>query len=948
MTQTQINNRFLLQKQLGAGGMGEVYLAQDRLSGGQVALKQVHIDLIGQDDQSETDFRLLLAHEFQTLSSLRHPNIISVLDYGFDRDSRPFYTMTYLPEKRNILAAGSGLCLEGITDLVRQMLQALAYLHRRKIFHQDIKPDNVLVHNGRLRLLDFGLATVRSNQPVSSSGGTLAYWAPELWLGEPYTEAADLFSAGVIAFELLTGRHPFAPVDSFLLDRVLEEEPYWPALSKEAEVFKPFLSKLLAKTPEDRFQKAGEAIQLLNQLLHSEMDGQAANIRESYLQAATFVGRDTELNQLKTALKEAKGGMGEVWLVGGESGVGKSRLVDEFRAQALVDGWQVVTGQAIDGGGSPYQLWRDAIPHLLLSVEVSDAEASILRQIFPLVDRQIGHGATTNPNLEGGDAQQQITNTILTMLHQQSQPVLLLLEDLQWSKEGLDPLKEMLSGNNLPDNLFVVGTYRNDERPRLPEELVGVKSIVLDRLHSDHVYQLCHAILGDQEFNPDLISLLVQETEGNTLFVVEVLRALAEEAGQLDKINEMLLPESVSTTNMTQILNRRIRQIEAADHRLLQLAAVAGRQIDQELMDQLATEFDLIHWLQRVADAAIFIVRNDQWMFSHDKLRENILSDLDQASRQQMHREIAIGLETIHLGNMLHEATIMEHWRGAGDVDKELAYLPTVVGNQFKHFANFEKAIENINRGLELLPQEDDTARLDLVHWLTDIHVKQGHFETAAKVVKQELELANKVGEPLALAEVLINSGFLAINQRRYVESADFFKQSFKLLDPEKHIHILDNVYHGLGQVEMLMGNNKQALIYHKKSLELREQENDHRGTAFSLNNIGEVYYYQREYLKARPYFEESLAIRYKHADPHSITYALISMAMVQLKLCEPQAKETLIKALESALEVNAGDLIIKAVLAFSYLYFDMTTDEANKRVGEMIGLSINHPSYSS
>jgi serine/threonine protein kinase len=214
----RINNRYQLEKKLGAGGMGIVHQALDRLNGEKVALKQVQVPTRQLQFMSRTpsmvtsDLRLSLAREFELLASLRHPNIISVLDYGFDQGGQPFYTMTYLPDAKNLLTAGQHLSQQGKLQLIQQLLQALAYLHRRGIYHRDLKPDNVLVVDGQLRVLDFGLATARSEKSEGTLGGTTAYWAPELWAGESFAVTADLFAAGIIAFELLTGQHPFGPV----------------------------------------------------------------------------------------------------------------------------------------------------------------------------------------------------------------------------------------------------------------------------------------------------------------------------------------------------------------------------------------------------------------------------------------------------------------------------------------------------------------------------------------------------------------------------------------------------------------------------------------------------------------------------------------------------------------------------------------------------------------
>src|SRR5262249_23109074 len=142
---------------LGMGGMGTVYRALDRLSGNEVALKQVNLppELLAFMSRSaivSTSLHVAMAEEFKFLASLRHPNIISVLDYGFDAQRQPFFTMELLTGAQSLLKAGAGLSLEGQVGLLIQMLQALAYLHRRRVIHRDLKPDNVQVVDGQVRV----------------------------------------------------------------------------------------------------------------------------------------------------------------------------------------------------------------------------------------------------------------------------------------------------------------------------------------------------------------------------------------------------------------------------------------------------------------------------------------------------------------------------------------------------------------------------------------------------------------------------------------------------------------------------------------------------------------------------------------------------------------------------------------------------------------------------
>ncbi|MFN8494492.1 MAG: serine/threonine-protein kinase [Caldilineaceae bacterium] len=228
----EANARYRIIAPLGRGGMGIVHRAYDRLTGQTVALKQVQVApqalaFAARPVEADTHSLLFaLAQEFRLLASLRHPHIISVLDYGFDTQRQPYFTMELLGQPQTILAAGRNQPLTVQIDLLIQTLQALAYLHRRGILHRDLKPDNVWVSQGRVRVLDFGLSTGREQARHGEISGTRHYMAPEALEGAAPSEGADLYSMGVLAYELFVGQHPFQSDNlSMLLLRALEEDP---------------------------------------------------------------------------------------------------------------------------------------------------------------------------------------------------------------------------------------------------------------------------------------------------------------------------------------------------------------------------------------------------------------------------------------------------------------------------------------------------------------------------------------------------------------------------------------------------------------------------------------------------------------------------------------------------------------------------------------------------
>ncbi|MCA9969321.1 MAG: protein kinase [Anaerolineales bacterium] len=741
-----INGRYQLQTKLGAGGMGIVYRATDRLTGETVALKQVttpeklHVSMTQSLALTPSQLRLALAQEFQTLAGLRHPHIISVLDYGFDAGQQPFFTMDYLPAAETILAAGQAQPVARRIELLQQLLQALAYLHRRGVLHRDLKPGNVLVCRGAVKVLDFGLAaSTRSGS--SLSGGTPLYLAPEVWEATAYTPAADLWAVGVMGVELLAGHHPFGPLDGDLTSRVLDDAP---DLAGVPEAVRPVLARLLDKDPVARYGRAADVLAELAAALGQEAPAETTAIRESYLQAATFVGREAEMAQLEAALLGALAGRGSAWLIGGESGVGKTRLLDELRTRALVQGFQVLRGQMREDGSLPYEAWREPVRHLAATLPEMDAlAASVLLPLVPDIGELVGSTVSPAPELEGAAAQTRLFTTVATLLRQANRPLLILMEDLQWAKESLYPIP-FITRTIKDQPVVLIGSYRNDEQPALPERLADMQLLSLPRLTTQEMAELSRAMLGEIGQQENVLTLIQQETEGNAFFAVEVVRALAEDVGKLRAIGQRPLPEQLLPGGIQAIIERRLERIPAAAWPLLQLAAVAGRELDLKLVEAFAGAVDVpAWWLPLCSNAAVLEVRNGRWQFSHDKIRRSVLMALPAAARAAHHGQIAEAITAVYPDSPEMAAPIAHHWQAAGNNEQERHYRLAAANYAQEQFA-YDDLLAQLDRALILTADSDLAAQFDILAKKVKALYFLGKTEQEENAAKQLISLAEK------------------------------------------------------------------------------------------------------------------------------------------------------------------------------------------------------------
>ncbi|MEP7286085.1 MAG: protein kinase [Chloroflexota bacterium] len=767
-----IGKRYKLLDQLGAGGMGSVFRATDRLSGDRVALKRVlapteHL-IFSSYTTSAADLRLLLAQEFQTLASLHHPNIIGVLDFGFDEDRQPYFTMDLLNDVMSISQASSDQPLEVQIAFLAQVLRALEYLHRRGILHRDLKPGNILVQNGQVKVLDFGLS-IKAGQGKDSLGtaGTLAYIAPELLEGNPSTIASDLYAVGMIAYEVLAGHHPFNTDNlSQLINQIVSVSPDVESIGLD-DGLTTILARLLAKHPDDRFPNAADVIAALNEASPQSLPAETSATRESFLQAARLVGRDAELAQLSSVLAEAIDGEGSVWLIGGESGIGKSRLIDELSTLALVRGVSVARGQAISEGGGLYYIWRPILRWLCLSVELSDLEAGVLKPLIPDLEALLDRSIPDAPPLGPHATQDRLFSEIEDIFRRHDGSLMVILEDLHWATEDLELLGRLQRiVENLP--ILFVGTYRDDEQPDIPHKLPGAGTLKLTPLSNESIAQLSESMLGPGGGQPAVIDLLTRETEGNIFFLVEVVRALAEEAGQLDQIGKTTLPQRVFAGGIQNIVRRRLSRTPEKARPLLQAAAVLGRELDTDVLHVLDPNMDLEQWLTDCANAAVLTVLDGHWRFAHDKLRDGLLRELSPERSKELHRQAAEAILTVYPDAPAHYAMLAYHWNVAGNEDMERKYA-ALAGDYAMTTGAHHDAITFLERAMVLLGQDPDSRaqRGHLERLLSEAYSALGDL-TAGKTHARQALILLGYPEPRTTVGLIGNIMRLMVGQAAY------------------------------------------------------------------------------------------------------------------------------------------------------------------------------------
>ena len=257
-----LNNRYQLLERLGAGGMSDVFRARDLMLERSVAIKVLH-----EKYSNDTAFQQRFRQEARAAANLSHPNIVTVHDFGLDH-GQLFIVMEHIPGKdlKTLLRQRGRYSVEEAIPLMVQACAGIGYAHRAGLVHCDIKPHNMIVTpDGRLKVTDFGIAralsTILPDERADVVWGSPQYFSPEQAVGEPPSPASDVYSLGVVLYEMLTGALPFtAPTSEELARMHLEMPPippseYVPDLPRALE---QIILKVLSKEPAARYRTADQ------------------------------------------------------------------------------------------------------------------------------------------------------------------------------------------------------------------------------------------------------------------------------------------------------------------------------------------------------------------------------------------------------------------------------------------------------------------------------------------------------------------------------------------------------------------------------------------------------------------------------------------------------------------------------------------------------------------
>ena len=755
---------FRIERQLGVGGMGQVFAARPVDGGDLVALKYL--------ERSSASMLYRFKQEFRALAGVTHSNLVALGQLRVLPDSTHFFTMELVDGVpfddyvRGRTPSGELPNLARLRRALRQLVAGVRHLHKSGCVHRDLKPSNVLVTpEGRVVVLDFGLvqdsAGAGASDPEDQIMGTPAYMSPEQAGLERATGAADYYAVGVMLYECLTGKRPFRGTLTHLLFAKREFDP--PEVTELVEGVPQELAELcrglLARYPEDRPTGREILAALDGEEDVDELPSDASMVHGR----VPFVGRHRELAALKSAfvaLKERE--LGVSVHVRGRSGYGKSALVHEFLSHLRENhGAVVLRGRCLEREAVPYkgvdavvdalsvhlrQLSREA----LLQLETRHPEALV--RLFPVLgDLWAGDGAPTD-GLDAHELRQRGVAALRELLAGlgQRRPLALFVDDFQWGDvDSARLLTELVRPPDAPRMLLVVA-YRDEVAGNDALEALTADEAVADRrveeievgpMPEAESRELALVLMGD-EHDADRAAAYAAGAEGSPFYVGQMVRGAASEEATPDDLDQLVV--------------RRILALPDESRRLLEVVAVAGAPIPRRAAFAASGLGDAAaRLIPDRREAELLSVRagstEDATTLetAHDRIREVTVGELEPAQLRDTHLRVAQALERVGSD----PEAMAEHFELGGDRQRAAEYYGRAA-EQASNSLAFQRAAALFRRTLELLGDAaDDQRRAELRSGLAEalIHVGRGH--EAAQLLLQLAADAEARGEEAELRQ---------------------------------------------------------------------------------------------------------------------------------------------------------------------------------------------------
>jgi serine/threonine protein kinase/tetratricopeptide (TPR) repeat protein len=803
-----LDGKYRIVAPIGRGGMGAVYSAQRLALGDHVAVKL----LLPGDHQEVSRARFL--REAKAAARIRHPSVVQVFDYGDPDGGAPYIVMELLegPTLAEELRRAGPLPVERALSLFADICAAVEAGHRRGVVHRDLKPGNVILartdDGGEIvKVLDFGIATVAGLLDATTLTGpgallgTYCYMAPEQASGGTAGPGSDVFSLGVVLYEMLTRQLPFAAATPIAAMMRLARGDHTPVASYAPGLAPPLVAAIEAAlslevarrppSPEALARLVGAPVRSARNMRDSIPDTAEpdrleapSGVRESWSDATMldvgppdlekhFVGRTQEVARLDEQLRAARGGNGKLALVTGDAGTGKTRLVQFFARRAADAGNEVLSARFYDYEGSRLQS-------------------------FDGIERMLGEPPSTPTQVEHPDSERDVDKwrrfaamTDAVARRAERGPLLLAFDDLQWATGVELELVAHLQRTLDPKRVLLVATARtpepDSELSRWVAQLVqrnAAAIVELRPLSSEHVREWLLAAFGTLRIRPSDRRRIERATGNNPQYLLELVRhLLTTGAVHRDELHgggdwscadleNVTLPESMSS-----VVRAKLDDLDEPLRGMLEIAAVIGH--EQRVATLSAATGLPEPELEALVDAAIElrlltdagVSAGEDVRFASETARRVLYDDMTTRRRRRAHQRVVLALEEMYARDLRRIARVLcYHHYAVGAWVHALSWGIAAAEDDLSRHANdaAEASLQRARDAARQLkeageePPPSDLARLDGLSGT--LYVRLGRFAEASELLTRAVARldgppAHRIDALLDLAQCWLGRG---------------------------------------------------------------------------------------------------------------------------------------------------------------------------------------------
>jgi signal transduction histidine kinase/tetratricopeptide (TPR) repeat protein len=864
-------------------------LATDRIDGATVVIKRAPASDVSPSTQAR------LQHDAGVLQRLKSEQIAPAIELVREGDElcliSPYIAGTTLAKR---LERGP-LPLDEALSIARDLFHALAEAHESGVFHREVKPANVVIGEatgsesaggarpgaqpgatssptgrGKVTLIDFGLSRSRILSTSSVHGvpaETALYVSPEQagLIDADVGERSDLYSAGVVLFECIAGHVPFRgeTVGEVLRRHLSAPVPSLRGLGLHVPAsLDAIVRRLLQKDPRDRYQSAAGVLADLDALRAALARGErdpaiviGAHDRRRTLTEPSLVGRDVELAGFGADLDVVRSGGARLVLLEGESGGGKTRLLDELAVRASQRGAWVLRGQASASGvRRPLELFDALARRIVADAKTDGAIAPRLRAALgeridaacealpsldpvlraegasrragPAAPDEVGVPGTSGAAREGAEEHREARTlpalgALLGALGTAERDAVLLLDDCQWADELSIRLVASWFERRAGGHMLVVVAFRDEDVGALhPLRLLAPsRMVVLPKLAPSHVRALALSMAG--ALPPSVLATVERVADANPLFAVSALEGLVEGGALVPtargwEIDEAALAAATASRRGATLLHERLGRLGRGVRAVLSVGAVLGRSFDlalaADLADRPASETHAALLEARRRHFVWVDASGATYSFAHDRIRESLLAQLPPDERKRLHRLAAARLTTRldAEGRQSLAYDVAYHFDAAGDFASALPYALRAADGARARGAleTAELQYRIAERGLVGAPPEVERA---VAEGLGDVLLLRGRYDEA----EEQLERARaSASTELDRATLEGKLGELAFKRGRPEEAGRAIERALATLGltvPSKRWFLVAALYQAC--VQLILGALPRRLV---------------------------------------------------------------------------------------------------------------------------------------